>query len=64
MRQREFIVTAVMSTCVTIREIDFLFWLFRGCSDGRENNEQVTTMYSSHVRLSENLSHHLNSITQ
>lgn len=29
-----------------------------------ENNEQVITMYSSHVQLSGNLSHHLNSITQ
>lgn len=29
-----------------------------------ENYEQVITMYSSHVQLSGNLSHHLNSITQ
>lgn len=29
-----------------------------------ENYEQVITMYSSHVQLSGNLSHYLNSITQ
>lgn len=29
-----------------------------------ENYEQVITMYSSHVQLSGNLFHHLNSITQ
>lgn len=42
----------------------FCFGFFLWAAVMEENNEQVTTMYSSHVRLSENLSHHLSSITQ